>query len=680
MADIKKIKVGNTTYDIRDATAARSNHTHKPSEAGAAAAHHLYHTWDNNTNYYDSYEGSNMLRIVTENMYADCFRFQASTVSNLEYYNGSSWASWNFDLSNLFDGNARTGVSIPYDNRKFRFQLTTNGGWPTTGLFMLQGTWFDDGGWPNGQKSSIIIETRASTSDAWSQKASFDLSGVEGMAGHTLSSLHTGNTLYRITIEIAPWTKTSNNCPLQRLCLFSNYNGGALETLSYTGTGNITTSKSISAGSFIENGTSLANKYLGKTAKAADADKLDGNDSAYYLNLDNISDGSDRKLANYIPKSLTSAKGDMIYASAANTPTRLGIGSTGQFLSVANGVPTWASSTDETITLATNLYAYANIGKIVASNTNPKLVATAGSTLKTVFNEVFGTQQDEQPSINTNGVSLSMEQTKVSAGGDEYGTSVDAMSADITFTLNNSATAKYGYRCGNTKTTTSNAAFKYAITKQNNADIKITLPSGKTAAANMVVVGTYVSHSNNILYCNFNNNQVQIHISADAGNTTTDNQTRYGVITGSVTLGDAQTSNGTKIDKFLTYLENDATTTDYYSGGTKSATTTSYTISAGYVPYCYALASSVPSSLPTSGRSKNKPTSITVSGGSSSTYLYIFVPNNKSDITSLSASGFDVPFSKVESNKSLVVNNNKSANYKVFKTNDSVKADTFKIA
>ena len=122
MANIKKIKVGTTTYDIRDATAARSNHTHTPSEAGAAAAHHLYHTWDNNTNYYDSYDGGNMFRIVTENMYADCFRFQASTVSNLEYYNGSSWTSWNFDLSNLFDGNARTGVSIPYANRKFRFQ------------------------------------------------------------------------------------------------------------------------------------------------------------------------------------------------------------------------------------------------------------------------------------------------------------------------------------------------------------------------------------------------------------------------------------------------------------------------------------------------------------------------------------------------------------------------------
>ena len=50
------------------------------------------------------------------------------------------------------------------------------------------------------------------------------------------------------------------------------------------------------------------------------------------------------KLANYVPKSLTSAKGDMIYASAANTPTRLGIGSNGQFLSIADGIPKWVNN------------------------------------------------------------------------------------------------------------------------------------------------------------------------------------------------------------------------------------------------------------------------------------------------------------------------------------------------
>lgn len=48
--------------------------------------------------------------------------------------------------------------------------------------------------------------------------------------------------------------------------------------------------------------------------------------------------------AKYIVKSLTSAKGDMIYASDANTPARLGIGSNGQFLSIANGIPTWVNN------------------------------------------------------------------------------------------------------------------------------------------------------------------------------------------------------------------------------------------------------------------------------------------------------------------------------------------------
>ena len=46
---------------------------------------------------------------------------------------------------------------------------------------------------------------------------------------------------------------------------------------------------SFNATTISENGTSLANKYLGKTAKAADADKLDGNDSTYYLNYNNLS-------------------------------------------------------------------------------------------------------------------------------------------------------------------------------------------------------------------------------------------------------------------------------------------------------------------------------------------------------------------------------------------------------
>ena len=48
-------------------------------------------------------------------------------------------------------------------------------------------------------------------------------------------------------------------------------------------------------------------------------------------------------IASVINNTLTSTTGDIIYASAANTPARLGIGSSAQVLTVASGVPSWAT-------------------------------------------------------------------------------------------------------------------------------------------------------------------------------------------------------------------------------------------------------------------------------------------------------------------------------------------------
>ena len=44
-----------------------------------------------------------------------------------------------------------------------------------------------------------------------------------------------------------------------------------------------------------------------------------------------------------IAKTLTTTTGDIIYASGANTPARLGVGSTGNVLTVSGGVPAWAA-------------------------------------------------------------------------------------------------------------------------------------------------------------------------------------------------------------------------------------------------------------------------------------------------------------------------------------------------
>ena len=47
--------------------------------------------------------------------------------------------------------------------------------------------------------------------------------------------------------------------------------------------------------------------------------------------------------SNAIQNALLTTTGDTIYASAASTPARLGIGSSGQVLTVAGGVPSWAT-------------------------------------------------------------------------------------------------------------------------------------------------------------------------------------------------------------------------------------------------------------------------------------------------------------------------------------------------
>lgn len=58
---------------------------------------------------------------------------------------------------------------------------------------------------------------------------------------------------------------------------------------TYDASKNVTFPAGVSATSFTENGTTLSNKYLGKTAKAADSSKLNGKEASYYLNYTNLS-------------------------------------------------------------------------------------------------------------------------------------------------------------------------------------------------------------------------------------------------------------------------------------------------------------------------------------------------------------------------------------------------------
>jgi hypothetical protein len=64
--------------------------------------------------------------------------------------------------------------------------------------------------------------------------------------------------------------------------------------------------------------------------------------------------------ATFVNDSLLTTTGDIIYASATNTPARRGIGTTGQVLTVSGGVPTWATPSSGTFPKLTFVAPSAN--------------------------------------------------------------------------------------------------------------------------------------------------------------------------------------------------------------------------------------------------------------------------------------------------------------------------------
>lgn len=71
----------------------------------------------------------------------------------------------------------------------------------------------------------------------------------------------------------------------------------------------------------------------------------------------------------YIPKTLTSTTGDIIYASSANTPARLGIGTSGQLLGISSGVPAWTTPS----TTGPAFRAHTNAQQTIGTNTFTKI-------------------------------------------------------------------------------------------------------------------------------------------------------------------------------------------------------------------------------------------------------------------------------------------------------------------
>jgi hypothetical protein len=68
-----------------------------------------------------------------------------------------------------------------------------------------------------------------------------------------------------------------------------------------------------------------------------------GNSGKYLTSNGTVASWGTVDLSSKTDKSTLSTTGDIYYASSANTPARLGIGSTGQVLTVSGGIPSWAT-------------------------------------------------------------------------------------------------------------------------------------------------------------------------------------------------------------------------------------------------------------------------------------------------------------------------------------------------
>lgn len=106
-----------------------------------------------------------------------------------------------------------------------------------------------------------------------------------------------------------------------------------------------------------------------------------------------------------VPKTTLTTTGDTFYASAANTPARLAIGSTGQVLTVAAGIPSWATPTTLNLTINAKTADYT----LVVGDINKLLtMSSASTTTFTVPNGVFTTGQQ----INVQGIGVGLVQIR----------------------------------------------------------------------------------------------------------------------------------------------------------------------------------------------------------------------------------------------------------------------------
>lgn len=229
------------------------------------------------------------------------------------YDAGSTWISYGYS-STIKSQFCTQSYSVPigrtageYDtNSRTRITLTAQNG--TTGYVYTDPVKMlinisSSGG------MNVLIEYRTGTNylnnGPWSTLGTYALSGWSGWNDIPLvlstigggTSQKSNNWQLRLTFIM-----TSKNpdypttASVSAIRLYGRNSWTVPSTMATTGhlysfdmSQNATFPAGVSAITFTENGTTLSNKYLGKSATAADSSKLNGQAASYYLNYNNLS-------------------------------------------------------------------------------------------------------------------------------------------------------------------------------------------------------------------------------------------------------------------------------------------------------------------------------------------------------------------------------------------------------
>jgi hypothetical protein len=207
--------------------------------------------------------------------------------------------------------------------------------------------------------------------------------------------------------------------------------------------------------------------------------------------LDGVTSAIQTQVDAKIAKTLTTTTGDIIYASGANTPARLGIGSSAQVLTVASGVPSWATPAGGGGKLLQVVYGTTSTGVNVATTTytDTGLTATITPTSATSTILVF---------VNQQGLSAAGGQANIGAGlrllrgstaiytpdnASKYGQQFVASSANMT---NHASMMSFAYQ--DSPATTSSTTYKVQGATQNTAGGGQTIFQESSSASNIVLM------------------------------------------------------------------------------------------------------------------------------------------------------------------------------------------------